>query len=114
MKSSIPCPKEVKNFKTRKVWHWDFPGDPVVKTSPSSAEGAGLIPAQEDKPLRPKAKERSTLITNLILYKKRSTSNFPGGAAAEKPPANAGDMGSIPGLGRFHMAQSIKPLCPNY
>ena len=23
-------------------------------------------------------------------------------------------MGSIPGLGRFHMAQSIRPLCPNY
>ena len=24
--------------------YWDFPGGPVVKTSPSNAEGAGSIP----------------------------------------------------------------------
>ena len=29
--------------------------------------------------------------------------NFPGGPEVEYPPANAGDMGSIPGPGRFHM-----------
>ena len=28
---------------------------------------------------------------------------FPGGAVVENPPANAGDTGSIPGLGRSHM-----------
>ena len=27
---------------------------------------------------------------------------FPGGSVNENPPANAGDTGSIPGLGRFH------------
>ena len=31
---------------------------------------------------------------------------FPGGAVVENPPANAGDMGSSPGLGRSHMPQS--------
>ena len=31
---------------------------------------------------------------------------FPGGAVVENPPANAGDMGSIPGPGRSHMPQS--------
>ena len=31
---------------------------------------------------------------------------FPGGAVVENLPANAGDMGSIPGLGRSHMPQS--------
>ena len=31
--------------------------------------------------------------------------NFPGGPVAKNPPANAGDMGSILGLGRFHMLQ---------
>ena len=32
--------------------------------------------------------------------------DFPGGAVVENLPANAGDMGSIPGLGRSHMPQS--------
>ena len=31
---------------------------------------------------------------------------FPGGAAVENLPANAGDTGSSLGLGRFHMPQS--------
>ena len=31
---------------------------------------------------------------------------FPGGAVVKNLPANAGDMGSIPGLGRSHMPQS--------
>ena len=32
--------------------------------------------------------------------------NFPGGAVVENLPANAGDTGSSPGLGRSHMLQS--------
>ena len=31
---------------------------------------------------------------------------FPGGAVVENPPANAGDMGSSPGLGGSHMPRS--------
>ena len=31
---------------------------------------------------------------------------FPGGAVVENLPANAGDMGSSPGLGRYHMPWS--------
>ena len=31
---------------------------------------------------------------------------FPGGAVVKNSPANAGDMGSSPGLGRSHMPQS--------
>ena len=31
---------------------------------------------------------------------------FPGDLVFKNPPANAGDIGSIPGLGRFHMPQS--------
>ena len=33
-------------------------------------------------------------------------SDFPGGTVDKNPPANAEDMGSIPGLGRSHMPQS--------
>ena len=29
--------------------------------------------------------------------------DFPGGPVVKNPPANVGDMGSIPGLGRSHM-----------
>ena len=32
--------------------------------------------------------------------------DFPGGSVVKNPPANAGDMGSSPGLGRSHMPQS--------
>ena len=31
---------------------------------------------------------------------------FPGGAVVGNPPANAGDTGSSPGLGRSHMPRS--------
>ena len=31
---------------------------------------------------------------------------FPGGTEVKNPPANAGDMGSIPGPGRSHMPRS--------
>ena len=31
---------------------------------------------------------------------------FPGGTVVENPPANAGDMGTSPGLGRSHMLRS--------
>ena len=32
--------------------------------------------------------------------------DFSGGAVVKNPSANAGDMGSIPGLGRSHMPWS--------
>ena len=38
--------------------------------------------------------------------KKRMTLGFPGGAVVKNLPANAGDMGSSPGLGRSHMPRS--------
>ena len=35
-----------------------------------------------------------------------SAQGFPGGAVVKNPPANAGDMGSSPGLGRSHLLRS--------
>ena len=32
--------------------------------------------------------------------------DFPGGTVDRNPPANAGHMGLIPGLGRFYMPKS--------
>ena len=37
---------------------------------------------------------------------KTAQQDFPGGAVVKNPPANAGDAGSSPGPGRFHMPQS--------
>ena len=35
--------------------------------------------------------------------KKNTTLDFPGGPVVKNPPANAGDMGTIPGSGILHM-----------
>ena len=41
-----------------------------------------------------------------VLQLKNYLSGFPGGAVVENLPANAGDTGSSPGLGRSHMPRS--------
>ena len=40
------------------------------------------------------------------IFVKYISGGFPGGAVVENLPANAGDMGSSPGLGRSHMPRS--------
>ena len=47
------------------------------------------------------------------IYLRKEEWGFPGGPLVKKAPANAGDKGSIPSLGRFHMPQR-KPLCCNH
>ena len=42
----------------------------------------------------------------MYYYLLKSVEGFPGGAVVENPPANAGDTGSSPGLGRSHMPRS--------
>ena len=45
--------------------------------------------------------------------------DFPGGTVDKNMPTNAGEMGLIPGLGRFHMSWSneacnLEPTSCNY
>jgi len=40
------------------------------------------------------------------FYLKKSKEDFPGGPVVKNPPANAGDVGLIPGPERFHMPRS--------
>ena len=47
-----------------------------------------------------------------ILHKKYMGQGFPGGAVVKNPPANAGDTGSSPGLGRSYMPRSNKAREP--
>ena len=42
----------------------------------------------------------------IFLDSKNNFTGFPGGAVVENLPANAGDTGSSPGLGRSHMPRS--------
>ena len=46
---------------------------------------------------------------NISMTKKQ---RFPGGPVVKNSPANAGDTGSIPGLGRCHGA--TEPMSCNY
>ena len=47
-----------------------------------------------------------TYCKSIINFKIRKIWGFPGGAAVENLPANAGDTGSSPGLGSSHMPRS--------
>ena len=38
----------------------------------------------------------------VCVLKETVGGDFPGGPVVKNPPANAGDIGSIPGPGRFH------------
>ena len=42
----------------------------------------------------------------IVCGHKTELQGFPGGAVVESLPANAGDTGSSPGLGRSHMPRS--------
>ena len=45
-------------------------------------------------------------IISFHLVSEETGAGFPGGSVEKNPPANAGDMGSTPDLGRSHMLQS--------
>ena len=45
-------------------------------------------------------------MNELKMHLKERLLGFPGGAVVENLPANAGDTGSSPGLGRSHMPRS--------
>ena len=49
---------------------------------------------------------REKLLKDETIKIKTYMWGFPGGAVVENLPANAGDTGSSPGLGRSHMLRS--------
>ena len=60
---------------------------------------------ENNKP--PKKTQKTKRLRTIKKLNQESTDvDFPGGAVIKNPPANAGDMGSIPGPGRSHMPQS--------
>ena len=63
---------------------------------------------------------KQLLFTAFINFKwhnaslRDSNKDFPGGPVVKNLPANAGMIGLIPGLGRFHMPWGNKPTYHNY
>ena len=51
-------------------------------------------------------------MTNPERKIRKQLQDSPGGPVVKNPPANAGDMGSIPGLGRLHMPWGNKECAP--
>jgi len=47
----------------------------------------------------------ATTVENILAVPQKAQ-DFSGGTVGKNPPANAGDTGSIPGLGRFYRPQS--------
>ena len=50
--------------------------------------------------------------THIDVQNHMACMDFPGGTVVKNPPANAGDVGSIPGLGRSHMPRSNEVRAP--
>ena len=84
----------------------------MVKTSPSNAGDRSLIPGLGAKiphasgPKKQNKKQKQYRNKFNKDFKNSPHRGFPGGRVVENPPANAGDTGSSPGLGRSHMPRS--------
>ncbi|KAJ8794632.1 hypothetical protein J1605_003103 [Eschrichtius robustus] len=88
-----------------------FPGGAVVENLPANAGDMGSSPGlgRSHMPRSNWAREPQLLslrVWSLCSATEEATTGFPGGAVVENLPANAGDTGSSPGLGRSHMPQS--------
>ena len=55
----------------------------------------------------------SSLTETWHCFQLRLSMDFPGGTVNKNPPANAGDMGSILSLGRFHMPRDNQARVPH-
>uniref|UniRef100_A0A8C9BG45 WD repeat-containing protein 82 n=1 Tax=Phocoena sinus TaxID=42100 RepID=A0A8C9BG45_PHOSS len=97
----------LRNFHVTKVFHensdeincFDFSPNGETVISSSDDDSIVLCDCQEGKPKR-------TLYSKKYGLLQKDSWGFPGGAVVESPPADAGDTGSCPGLGRSHMQQS--------
>ena len=70
---------------------------------PSSVPGWGTKILRKQRSMAKRNKKTKTKTSNKSVYRYMG---FLGGAVVENLPANAGDTGSSPGPGRFHMPRS--------
>ena len=67
---------------------------------------AALVPAVKSSKVANSFELPETLVGPNKTFIKKHQESFPGGTVVKNPPANAGDMGSSPGPGRYHMPWS--------
>ena len=65
-----------------------------------------IVKATYDKPTANITLDKKKKLEVFPLTSEIIQEGFPGDAVDKNPPANAGDSGSIPGPGRFHMTWS--------
>ena len=76
-----------------------------------------VISMQHKSSRRQYRNQWSCLCPKNSLFIKTDGGDFPVGPMVKNPSANAGDIGSIPGLGKFHMpwaTKSLYLLSPNF
>ena len=83
----------------------------------TGVQSSSLLPKPLSIPPRGTQNKRPLIFRSVYLLTSRSREfgeagsvrfdkgAFPGGSVVKNPPANAGDMASIPGPGRSHMRQ---------
>ena len=95
-------------------YHRWQPASPQRVGKPSEA-GEGTTPKEqlpeimkswEEFVFSPARVENPVIPGHRVEYSKEHCLGFPGGAVVESLPANAGDTGSSPGLGRSHVPRS--------
>ena len=64
-----------------------------------------MLTVRENKDKLDYIKIKSSKLLKELIQKWKSR-DFPGGTVVKNPPANAGDTGSSPGLGRSHVPRS--------
>ena len=82
------------------VLFWPFPSFLILQDAPGHISYASC-PSLE---LAISPRSPSSFYWRIVLETK--VRDFPGGAVVKNPPASAGDMGLIPGLGRSHLLRS--------
>ena len=82
----------------------------TIKNNTLDLQDGGGVRCGDHLPTHKYIKNISTCGTtpaeHLLNAGRRPQMGFPGGAVVENLPANAGDTGSCPGLGRSHMPRS--------
>ena len=91
-----------KTYKSRLCVQWAWAG--VCPNACQSKRKSSL----EEQSFNSRSQRISTdkFPSSMNWQSKIKSTGFPGGAVVENLPANAGDTGSSPGLGRSHMPRS--------
>ena len=85
---------------------WDWEAKLTRKGPELHSSGNLMSPSYPWRSLKSPKVEREIPKEEIKLPNRKTEEGCPSGSMVKNPPANAGDMGSVPSLGRCHMPQS--------